>query len=812
MVDVRSASGRQVREHQLLDGRYFDRGRGGLGRPFLFAHRSVSLRLTKAATVAALVVCTFVQGASAAERVAELVLEGLAAQGFGPDALRIIHNAVHDSGQVVPLGFPSAHEAAWQRPEMVLDAPSRVVARVFAAYRWDASPVMTAGGTSRGSETEVVVRFATSVRLPLARWRGALSRLGQDRSALVAALAGGELPNEFVAAGLDVGLDRAVRDLGPPVMALLRGLLAAQDHYDSARVPGVDYVRGSPSSDQHRPVGGGRILVIDDPGGDDTYDFTQVAPGSVIILIDRSGNDRFVGPGGVLSVLVVLDRAGDDEWIAEGGGPSGALGGVAAVADLSGADAYLGGAFGQAAAAMGRAVLLDADGDDSYEIGSLGQAFAGTAGAAVLIDVRGNDRYVAGGAEDSLNRGGGISKAQGVGFGDRRGLAGGVAALIDLDGDDVYTAQLFAQGLGYFYGLGLLHDAGGSDHYTAVRYAQGAGAHFGVGVVVDEAGDDNYDLSVGVGQGMGLDLSIGLLRDRGGDDAYHAQSLAQGANTANGLGVLVDDGGSDRFDLAGSGWGERRWSGGLPGFGALIGADIKDMFYRGAQQVVISDLPRLGPSSTDAAVVERPLAIECVPEQSEARAEFSLGDALETASPVAGDGPRSIAGHWIVRKAIVADIENVLDAVGRNELRGLGLLGPLFCHLTDPADRSDAVQRIVVHLEANRVVQTWPVAGALLRTPLETSERRAVVDALATQPECSGLVAAAEMARRAQGLDDEDSGRSHRIVLSALASRCWRARAVGLRLADALGIAVAPPRHPAFLADRALRSSAFPQP
>ena len=120
MVDVRPASGRQVREHQLVDGRYFDRGRGGLGRPFLFALHPVSLRLTRAATVAVLLVCAVIQGALAAERVAELVLEGLVDQGFGPDALRIIDNAVRDSGQVAPLGLPSSHEAVWRRPEAVL--------------------------------------------------------------------------------------------------------------------------------------------------------------------------------------------------------------------------------------------------------------------------------------------------------------------------------------------------------------------------------------------------------------------------------------------------------------------------------------------------------------------------------------------------------------------------------------------------------------------------------------------------------------------------------------------------------------------
>jgi len=179
-----------------------------------------------------------------------------------------------------------------------------------------------------------------------------------------------------------------------------------------------------------------------------------------------------------------------------------------------------------------------------------------------------------------FGREGGLSFAQGAASGyrgepgDHPALGGGIGILRDERGDDEYVAEMFAQGLGYYYGVGLLWDGGGNDRYRAVRYAQGNGAHQAVGVLRDEAGDDRYELAVGVGQGMGLDLAVGALLDAAGNDAYQAGLLAQGSATANGIGLLADGGGDDLWRMTQGtdlrSWGHAEWYCGLPSAGLFL--------------------------------------------------------------------------------------------------------------------------------------------------------------------------------------------------------------------------------------------------
>ena len=70
----------------------------------------------------------------------------------------------------------------------------------------------------------------------------------------------------------------------------------------------------------------------------------------------------------------------------------------------------------------------------------------------------------------------------------RAALGGGTGILRDDAGHDEYVAEMFAQGVAYYYALGLLWDRAGDDRYRAARYAQGNGVHQAVGVLRDEAG------------------------------------------------------------------------------------------------------------------------------------------------------------------------------------------------------------------------------------------------------------------------------------------------------------------------------------
>ena len=90
-------------------------------------------------------------------------------------------------------------------------------------------------------------------------------------------------------------------------------------------------------------------------------------------------------------------------------------------------------------------------------------------------------------------------------------------SILDVDGNDTYTAGNFSQGLGYWYGTGLLWDGGGDDTFTSVYFTQGSGAHFAVGALIDEGGNDVHHLepNAGAAFGFGWDVVNAFLLDRG---------------------------------------------------------------------------------------------------------------------------------------------------------------------------------------------------------------------------------------------------------------------------------------------------------
>src|SRR5438093_1142324 len=57
-----------------------------------------------------------------------------------------------------------------------------------------------------------------------------------------------------------------------------------------------------------------------------------------------------------------------------------------------------------------------------------------------------------------------------------------------------------------------------------------------------------------------------FVRDGAGDDRYQAPALAQGSATANGIGILSDGGGADRWQMSADlqSWGRSEWLSGLP--------------------------------------------------------------------------------------------------------------------------------------------------------------------------------------------------------------------------------------------------------
>jgi len=295
--------------------------------------------------------------------------------------------------------------------------------------------------------------------------------------------------------------------------------------------------------------------IIIDPGGDDIYTgLAGVGFEGWSIIIDKGGNDQYLGNGllgpgsAVFGNSYIYDASGDDVYKCSHLGIASALGGFAHVEDVDGHDHYEAKAFAQGAAYAGLATLIDRRGDDTYKLGYLGQAYAGVLGHGYLVDYAGNDTYLAGGHyidhghhEDRF-----MSMAQGFSIGMRPYAAGGIAALIDLGGNDFYKADVWGQAVSYWYALGMLIDADGNDTYSMYHYGQGSGIHLSSALLADLGGNDFYT-GYALAQGNAHDYAVGMLLDHAGNDHYTANHYSQGRGMTNGFGLLLDRKGMDGY-------------------------------------------------------------------------------------------------------------------------------------------------------------------------------------------------------------------------------------------------------------------------
>lgn len=302
-------------------------------------------------------------------------------------------------------------------------------------------------------------------------------------------------------------------------------------------------------------------LLLIDPAGSDTYKGRVAADSSrkhpISVVIDLSGDDTYTagaadGPSqgaGVLGTGILFDMAGNDIYTAERLAQGCALLGVGVLFDGKGDDNYTCHVTGQASGLYGLAVLADTAGKDRYEAYAFAQASAGTRAMCYLIDSAGNDAYktaynVEKGYE-SLDYGQfpGVNGnwSQGCGWGQRvvdtghQGVAGGIAGLIDLAGNDTYAGAIWVQGVGYWSGVGFLFDGKGNDKYYSSYYSQSSVAHYGAAALIDVGGDDEHDVSsrgiyAGGGASVGFvwDHGTALFINDGGNDIYTASQTAFG--------------------------------------------------------------------------------------------------------------------------------------------------------------------------------------------------------------------------------------------------------------------------------------------
>ncbi len=305
---------------------------------------------------------------------------------------------------------------------------------------------------------------------------------------------------------------------------------------------------GTLGNDQNK-VGQGIWI---DPGGNDLYD---IGSGNFLMVVDLSGEDIYrsqdslAHSSNIMGIQMIADLQGNDHYLGENFAFGSTLFGYSSLFDRAGNDQYQGRCASLGFAFFGLGILQDQSGNDLYSASLMSEGFASTKGLAILWDEAGEDQYLARPTfkDDLRYSDHNIHMMQGFSSGFAPDFPGGIGLLRDGGGNDLYVADIFAQGAAYWYGLGLLIDEGGNDQYLAHQYAQGAGVHIAAGALIDFAGKDRY-LSKGVSQGCGHDLGFGLLYDKEGDDQYFATDMSQGAGSANGLGILLDRNGDDRYE------------------------------------------------------------------------------------------------------------------------------------------------------------------------------------------------------------------------------------------------------------------------
>ncbi|MBA4367276.1 MAG: hypothetical protein C0403_06515 [Desulfobacterium sp.] len=298
------------------------------------------------------------------------------------------------------------------------------------------------------------------------------------------------------------------------------------------------------------------------------YDVLMDSDGSTFSMTDEENHadeslqkitalSHEINYSSLIIAAMILSRLADKTWLADfetcmidykHGQPisiPGVQGDILYIADTPAGKLIIGGK-GPNRYDIQSGIIIDFGGDDIYLNGT---ANADGPGLSMIIDISGNDTYS---ATEQVSMGSGFL---------------GIGMLIDLAGDDVYTGTSFSQGTGLM-GMGMLADFQGNDHYSGQEYTQGVGL-WGVGILLDRAGDDIYASTL-MAQGVGGPKGVGVLSDMTGNDQYLA--IGKHKNSYGSKGIF--DGLSQGF-----GFGFRGYSSG--GIGILMDSDGNDFFHAG---------------------------------------------------------------------------------------------------------------------------------------------------------------------------------------------------------------------------------------
>lgn len=258
-------------------------------------------------------------------------------------------------------------------------------------------------------------------------------------------------------------------------------------------------------------------------------------PANAVVLGNTCDNTYERASGPLKDPVLIIDPAGDDTYHTYAGGadPAGLLApGSSNLLVLS--------------------VVYDIAGNDTYSYSGIPATVqgAGSIGAiGMLVDVQGNDRYL-----ESFVRTGSLSILDGIEYyfeGGGQGYGyGGFGLLLDGTGNDVYHITVsstngrsiwaLGQGFGGLGGLGIASDGVGDDDWltNGLGISGGTGGFQGL-----------YTQGVGFYGGTGISSDTGLGADDwiNYDNSTTTDFYAVGFGAFEGVGIMYDDGGANRW-------------------------------------------------------------------------------------------------------------------------------------------------------------------------------------------------------------------------------------------------------------------------
>ncbi|MFN0118371.1 MAG: HEAT repeat domain-containing protein [Elusimicrobiota bacterium] len=276
-------------------------------------------------------------------------------------------------------------------------------------------------------------------------------------------------------------------------------------------------IRGS-GNDVYKPEDLENVVLLIDLGGRNSYEgsVAYAEDGQIRIALDfgqdiqiKTSNIHNAGVG-IFGIGIFITPNNSDKKVIETGTHSLGCGlGGTGVFINKGNGIFKGNVYSQGVASFGIGIFKsELSNNSTFTVNRMGQGLGYVKGLGIF-SLKGDKNNISGGLTDPDPREpkGAVSLCQGVGYGHRSYVGGGVG-LASINGNqNNISSSYFAQGVGYWKSLGGFRLQGNENKIVARRYDQGSGVHYAFGYF-HMKGNKNHLSNWGVGPAHAWDHSF----------------------------------------------------------------------------------------------------------------------------------------------------------------------------------------------------------------------------------------------------------------------------------------------------------------